>query len=758
MSTPWLKRKARLRVLLKTGDDEDDVGRALDRILHGQTVIGKTAKTTEIDGLRFQDTDLQLVGTLERGQFGLIDVVKCHLDGRIYVRKTVERAFALRTREQCSPQFERDILLRARQTESVWAPHLLCAFQTPTHLSLVMHYAEGGTLWDVLESSPLSGRVTEEDMAWWTPQVISAVHWCHSQGFVHRDIKPHNFVLTPDAHVLLIDFGSAAPLDLEADGRVPRRHCLVPCGTCDYISPEILNAHEEALVALEMNADGDDERDEELYGYGFETDWWSLGAMLYEMVYGVAPFFATDIRKTYLRIVEHEKSLRFDPSVPVSALFQDLLRKFLTRADLRLGRRGIHEICDHPAFVEVNWTTLSTETAPPGLHLPRFTYAEPSVVLPAAEDDEDESHSRPFAFSALFQSSQVTSPGQQSGVQQHATPLKSSLSLPGQDDAFIGFSWGPPDDAFPALAEEEDLSSSPARGGPFDFATPRPARLSVPLMTPNPRLLSAPTTGTPIPAFHSYPFLTPMRPGAGTPHQALPRSTVRRTTASAAGTASSNRRPVSDREAMKQLADCVGLSARRKVIASGRKPRILPALGPPPSQHGRTSGSRRVSLPAVAVPDFASSSQGRLRPVVALAGSASTSGGGGRPASSEDTETESEGPPSPSPTPRPGSAMSMFSRRSGTPTITGTHSLRSGVLGGPSASASGSGFLSVPRVGRHSTGTRDQESIAAATVSSPTFEDTTFDELEDKHEAMMEDILLLEDRLDRFSASMRRSG
>lgn len=40
-------------------------------------------------------------------------------------------------------------------------------------------------------------------------------------------------------------------------------------------------------------------------GYGRETDWWSFGAMIYEMVYGVAPFFANDIRQTYLKIVDH---------------------------------------------------------------------------------------------------------------------------------------------------------------------------------------------------------------------------------------------------------------------------------------------------------------------------------------------------------------------------------------------------------------------------------------------------------------------
>ena len=141
-------------------------------------------------------------------------------------------------------------------------------------------------------------------------------------------------MITQSARVQLIDFGSAASLlPPQADGArlVPREHCLVPCGTCDYISPEILQAHEAALVAMEMNdEDGGPVQLTSSSGvnpYGAETDWWSMGAMLYELAYGTAPFFANDIRTTYLKIVDFKKSLKFKTNVNISAALEDLIRR-----------------------------------------------------------------------------------------------------------------------------------------------------------------------------------------------------------------------------------------------------------------------------------------------------------------------------------------------------------------------------------------------------------------------------------------------
>ncbi|KAG1732861.1 kinase-like protein [Suillus paluster] len=690
MSLSWTRRKTLLSSLLNSSDDDEE-GLALDRILHGQQVIGKTARTAEIESLRFSDGDLVVLGTLDHGQFGVIDVVTCQLNGRVYVRKSIEKHFASRTREQCSPQLERDILLRALRERSSWAPHLLCAFQTSSHLNIVMDYAEGGTLWDILESSPYEGRVPEADILWWAPQAVCAINWCHSQGFVHRDIKPQNFVLTASNHMLLIDFGSAAPLSPpEHDGSqlIPKRYTLVPCGTCDYISPEVLQAHEDALLAMELSDDNvSPSISTEIGSYGLEVDWWSLGAMLYELVYGVAPFFAKDIRTTYLRILDYETSLRFNAAVVVSEKLQDLLRRLLTDRHRRIGRCSVLEITEHQFFGNTDWSCVDSRPAPSDIHVPRFTYSVAAAPGSPIErpDPTDDGNSQPFAFSALFQSSPNTSPGISI---LRDTPDRIS---PRAESAFIGFSWGPTNDAFP-------FSNSFRKGETDSLATPQPLQATSVKSSPYPSLkpsIVAPTH-----------FATPIRPHGLSAFHTLPRTSAVRRTA--------QRRAVSDREAMKQLVECIGMSARKKVLASGRKPRLLQSSGRSLSNTVRKE--LRFGLQPIITNKTYDSDD--FPPVVV----ASTFDGA--------DETESDGPPSPSPSPRPGSAMSILSRRSVTPTISGSYSAR--LLNLPSTTF---------------TASRSHEELLSNLQS----DGKIFESLENRHAAMMSDLTAIEGRLRRIS-------
>lgn len=79
--------------------------------------------------------------------------------------------------------------MRGLQSGSHWIPTMLCAFQDRKYLSIVMQYAEGGSLWDVLESYSGDRGLPLLDLKWWIPQCVCAIEWCHSTGFIHRYVN-----------------------------------------------------------------------------------------------------------------------------------------------------------------------------------------------------------------------------------------------------------------------------------------------------------------------------------------------------------------------------------------------------------------------------------------------------------------------------------------------------------------------------------------------------------------------------------------
>eukprot|EP00047_Mylnosiga_fluctuans_P021906 m.110679 g.110679 ORF g.110679 m.110679 type:complete len:1416 (-) comp9070_c1_seq1:3005-7252(-) len=172
-------------------------------------------------------------------------------------------------------------------------------------------------------------------------EAVLAIHTLHALGFVHRDIKPDNMLLTRDGHLRLGDFGSCTRVD--ADGKV---HSRVAVGTPDYISPEIL---------LSMEGKG---------AYGQEVDWWSLGVCMYEMLIGEPPFYAETLLATYAKIMDHARKLEFPSDVELSPEAVDLIRKLLCAPDQRLGRRGIADVKQHPFFAGIDWDHIHEKTPP----------------------------------------------------------------------------------------------------------------------------------------------------------------------------------------------------------------------------------------------------------------------------------------------------------------------------------------------------------------------------------------------------------
>lgn len=298
------------------------------------------------------------------------------------------------------------------------------------------------------------------------------------------------------------------------------------------------------------------------------------------------------------------------------------------------------------SIYRVRFLIQGPERYPSDLHLPQFTYnedlpGEREPSLPNARQEQPANS--PFDFSALFQPSD-------DGSSPTLSILRTSPQSILRQDAesfFVGFSWGPSVGAFPDFP-------------PITTTTPATA----PALSLSYHQTQVPQTPTPAALCNSE-FATPMRGGIGIISCA---STLRRTRTAP------RRRPVSDREAMRQLVDCIGLSARKKVLAAGRTPRgstlgsssaktLRFATQPPepldfsepwPTEAARYSPGAGASVRRGDDPNK-------------LDGTAVFGLGVGSEDES-DGASASDAPPSPSPSPRPGSAMSILSRRSATPT------------------------------------------------------------------------------------------
>jgi len=131
--------------------------------------------------------------------------------------------------------------------------------------------------------------------------VVEGLHYCHSKGIVHRDIKLDNLLLDDKGAVKICDFGVSKVL------KDSKEIMTEQCGTPAYIAPEILKDK----------------------GYkGFGVDIWSLGVCLYAILYGTVPFKANNMSDLHQLILKAKYSLK-DDKVEISEEAKNLIKALL---------------------------------------------------------------------------------------------------------------------------------------------------------------------------------------------------------------------------------------------------------------------------------------------------------------------------------------------------------------------------------------------------------------------------------------------
>ena len=153
----------------------------------------------------------------------------------------------------------------------------------------VMEYIEGNTLTSIIAKRR---TISLNDVLFIGAQVSSGLQAAHSKGLVHRDIKPGNIMITPEGKVKVTDFGIVSLQNEESD--ITKTGSIL--GTASYISPEQAQGKPVSK----------------------ESDLYSLGTVLYELITGRPPFEGdTPIATATKHITDKPEKLSvFRPDIP----------------------------------------------------------------------------------------------------------------------------------------------------------------------------------------------------------------------------------------------------------------------------------------------------------------------------------------------------------------------------------------------------------------------------------------------------------
>lgn len=228
------------------------------------------------------------------GAFSSVFKCKRIIDGKIFAVKIISKE-NLNIQDKTNLKNEISILKLVSHPNII---HMEGFFETKDKIYLVIEYIEDGDLYN-----NIVGKKTFDDFELQKIATVlaSCLAYLHELGIVHRDIKPENILIKKQSEkIILTDFGLAQIV-------LPNTKLFDSYGTLDYVAPEIIDIKE--------------------FGYGIETDIWSLGIVLYLVYYGKLPFCSEYDTETISNILTKEIYLSENKNI----LANDLIFKCLNK-------------------------------------------------------------------------------------------------------------------------------------------------------------------------------------------------------------------------------------------------------------------------------------------------------------------------------------------------------------------------------------------------------------------------------------------
>ncbi|KAI9281075.1 kinase-like domain-containing protein [Sporodiniella umbellata] len=301
------------------------------------------------------------VRMLGKGDVGKVYMVRQKTTDKLFAMKVLSKKEMIKRNKIKRALAEQEILMTSNHPFIVTLYH---CFQSQDYLYFVMEYCLGGEFFRALQLRP--GKcLSEEGAKFYAAEVITALEYLHLQGHIYRDLKPENVLLHQSGHIMLSDFdlskGSTPPgqpgvvfsKSRNQPPSINTKKCVMSLrtnsfvGTEEYIAPEVIRG----------------------CGHTSAVDWWTLGILIYEMLYGTTPFKGTGRNDTFDRILRKDVHFPYQPAPyngSISGSAKSLIRKLLCKNDeQRLGfRAGAVDVRQHAFFKNINFALLRNMTPP----------------------------------------------------------------------------------------------------------------------------------------------------------------------------------------------------------------------------------------------------------------------------------------------------------------------------------------------------------------------------------------------------------
>ena len=297
--------------------------------------------------------DLQVHGSLGKGSFGSVYLVSSKEtddagNNAFYALKVMARSYVVLNGWEGMVENERHAMAELAGTvRSRFVLDMHNSYVDTRNVYLLLELCPRGDLYTLLRRRPRK-MLPLEDAQFFIACIVMGIAAIHSCGILYRDLKPENLMLDFHGYLQIADFGLAKKT----------LRTFTVCGTPDYMAPETLLSR----------------------GTGQGADWWALGVIVYEVLGGVTPFFASNPLDIYENILMHEAvdDIVF-PDDDIHNNFCDVTKAFIKRflhpkKTRRLGTNalGVEGITSHAFFSGVDVEAIRTgKASPPFLTKPK---------------------------------------------------------------------------------------------------------------------------------------------------------------------------------------------------------------------------------------------------------------------------------------------------------------------------------------------------------------------------------------------------